>query len=105
MLPLVSPPPHQAKEVEESDGISCEVIDLQTLLPWDIPAVEASVNKTGRCGTCTRREGMAGSLLGLRDVARRGHRMLSGKSGLGFALGAIGRASSSRLPEAPPSPC
>ena len=32
----------------ESDGISCEVIDLRTLLPWDVETVEASVNKTGR---------------------------------------------------------
>lgn len=38
----------QARELEASDGISCEVIDLQTLLPWDAPAVEASVGKTGR---------------------------------------------------------
>lgn len=30
------------------DGISCEVIDLRTLLPWDAAAVEQSVNKTGR---------------------------------------------------------
>ena len=34
--------------MEASDGISCEVLDLQTLLPWDVAAVEASVNKTGR---------------------------------------------------------
>jgi len=37
-----------AKEVAEQDGIDCEVIDLRTLLPWDVPTVEASVNKTGR---------------------------------------------------------
>lgn len=29
-------------------GISCEVIDLRTLLPWDMEAVIASVMKTGR---------------------------------------------------------
>merc|ERR1712100_258174 len=34
--------------VAESDGISCELIDLRTLLPWDTETVEASVNKTGR---------------------------------------------------------
>jgi 2-oxoisovalerate dehydrogenase E1 component beta subunit len=34
--------------VAQSDGISCELIDLQTLLPWDTETVEASVNKTGR---------------------------------------------------------
>ena len=31
-----------------ADGVSCEVIDLRTLLPWDVRTVEASVNKTGR---------------------------------------------------------
>lgn len=34
----------QAKE----RGISCELIDLQTVLPWDAAAVLASVRKTGR---------------------------------------------------------
>eukprot|EP00271_Cylindrocystis_brebissonii_P008239 TRINITY_DN22269_c0_g1_i1.p1 TRINITY_DN22269_c0_g1~~TRINITY_DN22269_c0_g1_i1.p1 ORF type:complete len:399 (-),score=35.56 TRINITY_DN22269_c0_g1_i1:1477-2673(-) len=29
-------------------GISCELIDLQTLIPWDTATVEASVYKTGR---------------------------------------------------------
>ena len=38
----------QAAEVAAADGISCEVIDLRTLLPWDVETVEASVNKTGR---------------------------------------------------------
>ncbi|GFQ07265.1 2-oxoisovalerate dehydrogenase subunit beta 1 mitochondrial [Phtheirospermum japonicum] len=32
----------------EKDGISCELIDLRTLIPWDKETVEASVNKTGR---------------------------------------------------------
>lgn len=50
---VVSPPypsscPLQAKEVADRDGISCEVIDLRTLLPWDAEAVETSVRKTGR---------------------------------------------------------
>ena len=30
------------------DGISCELIDLRTLIPWDKETVEASVKKTGR---------------------------------------------------------
>lgn len=29
-------------------GISCELIDLQTLLPWDVATVEKSVRKTGK---------------------------------------------------------
>ncbi|KAK9839859.1 hypothetical protein WJX81_007026 [Elliptochloris bilobata] len=37
-----------AAEVSEADSISCEVIDLRTLIPWDRAAVEASVSKTGR---------------------------------------------------------
>ncbi|EOY31644.1 Branched-chain alpha-keto acid decarboxylase E1 beta subunit, BETA1 isoform 4 [Theobroma cacao] len=32
----------------EKDGISCELIDLKTLIPWDKETVEASVRKTGR---------------------------------------------------------
>jgi 2-oxoisovalerate dehydrogenase E1 component beta subunit len=30
-------------------GISCELIDLRTVLPWDVDTVLASVRKTGRC--------------------------------------------------------
>lgn len=29
-------------------GLSCELIDLRTILPWDIDTVVESVNKTGR---------------------------------------------------------
>jgi len=38
----------QAAEMAAADGISCEVIDLQSLQPWDEEAVANSVNKTGR---------------------------------------------------------
>lgn len=31
-----------------AEGISCEIIDLQTIIPWDADAIEASVKKTGR---------------------------------------------------------
>eukprot|EP00756_Hemistasia_phaeocysticola_P028642 Hpha_TRINITY_DN16186_c1_g7::TRINITY_DN16186_c1_g7_i1::g.3075::m.3075/K00167/BCKDHB, bkdA2; 2-oxoisovalerate dehydrogenase E1 component beta subunit len=37
-----------AEEVEKEDGISCEVIDLQSLIPWDTECVANSVRKTGR---------------------------------------------------------
>jgi pyruvate dehydrogenase E1 component beta subunit len=33
----------------EEDGVSCELLDLRTLLPLDAAAVAASVEKTGRC--------------------------------------------------------
>lgn len=32
----------------EKDGISCELIDLQTIVPWDVDCVTESVCKTGR---------------------------------------------------------
>ena len=32
----------------EKEGISCEIIDLQTLYPFDVETVAKSVNKTGR---------------------------------------------------------
>ena len=38
----------QAVERAEKEGISCEVIDLRTILPWDVETVANSVLKTGR---------------------------------------------------------
>ena len=38
----------EAANKAEQEGMSCEVIDLCTLLPWDIDTVAQSVNKTGR---------------------------------------------------------
>lgn len=35
-------------EMAKKDGISVEIIDLRTILPWDVETVEKSVNKTGR---------------------------------------------------------
>lgn len=32
----------------EAEGISCELIDLRTLLPWDVEMVTNSVMRTGR---------------------------------------------------------
>lgn len=34
---------------EEKLNVSCELIDLRTLLPWDASTVIESVKKTGRC--------------------------------------------------------
>lgn len=39
----------QAVDIAEAEGISCELIDLRTLLPFDIETVTKSVMKTGRC--------------------------------------------------------
>ncbi len=38
----------KAAALADKEGISCEVIDLQSLLPWDEDTVVASVLKTGR---------------------------------------------------------
>jgi 2-oxoisovalerate dehydrogenase E1 component beta subunit len=38
----------RAADLAEAEGISCELIDLCTLLPWDVDTVAASVTKTGR---------------------------------------------------------
>jgi 2-oxoisovalerate dehydrogenase E1 component beta subunit len=40
---------HVALGVVEDLGIDAEVIDLRTIVPVDIEAIEASVRKTGRC--------------------------------------------------------
>ncbi len=40
---------HWAKQALESlDGVSADIVDLRTLLPWDKEAVEASVKKTNK---------------------------------------------------------
>ncbi|CDJ61565.1 branched-chain alpha-keto acid dehydrogenase E1 component beta chain, putative [Eimeria maxima] len=38
----------RAAEMAEKEGISVEVIDLQTIVPWDVETVVKSVQKTGR---------------------------------------------------------
>nr|CAB3452030.1 unnamed protein product [Digitaria exilis] len=38
----------EACEDAAKDGVSCELIDLRTLIPWDKETVEASVKKTGK---------------------------------------------------------
>ena len=40
---------HVALAAADDTGVDAEVIDLRTLVPVDLPAIEASVKKTGRC--------------------------------------------------------
>lgn len=37
-----------AEVVKQRAGFTCDIIDLRSLAPWDVEAVTASVNKTGR---------------------------------------------------------
>ncbi|WP_068545128.1 alpha-ketoacid dehydrogenase subunit beta [Thalassotalea crassostreae] len=37
-----------AAEMAEKKGVSCEIIDLRSILPWDVDTVAQSVTKTGR---------------------------------------------------------
>ena len=39
----------EAAQKAEAEGISLEVIDLRTLLPFDLDTILTSVSKTGRC--------------------------------------------------------
>lgn len=38
----------KSAQMASNDGISCEVVDLRTIVPWDIETVSNSVMKTGR---------------------------------------------------------
>lgn len=38
-----------AAALAEKEGISCEIIDLRTIVPWDEETVINSVKKTGKC--------------------------------------------------------
>lgn len=38
----------KAVAMAEKDGIDCELIDLQTIQPWDVETVVQSVRKTGK---------------------------------------------------------
>ena len=40
---------HVAEAVCREKGVDAEILDLRTLVPLDIEAIEASVEKTGRC--------------------------------------------------------
>ena len=59
---------HVTKTIVEEMGIDAEIIDLRTLLPLDIGAIEASVQKTGRCliiHEATRTSGFGAELVAL----------------------------------------
>jgi 2-oxoisovalerate dehydrogenase E1 component beta subunit len=40
---------HVAEQAINDCGINCDLIDLQTLVPWDRDAIVNSIEKTGRC--------------------------------------------------------
>jgi 2-oxoisovalerate dehydrogenase E1 component beta subunit len=50
----------QAAEAAAQDGISLEVVDLRTIVPYDDETVAASVRKTGRCVVIQEAQGFAG---------------------------------------------
>jgi 2-oxoisovalerate dehydrogenase E1 component beta subunit len=59
---------HVALATAEAEGIDAEVIDLRTIVPVDIQAIEESVKKTGRCvivHEATRTAGFGGELSAL----------------------------------------
>ena len=59
---------HVAEAVLAEKGVDAEIIDLRTLVPLDIEAVENSVQKTGKClviHEATRTSGFGGELVAL----------------------------------------
>lgn len=59
---------HVAEAVCREKGVDAEIIDLRTLVPLDIQAVEQSVEKTGRClvlHEATRTSGFGAELVAL----------------------------------------
>ncbi|WP_433475167.1 alpha-ketoacid dehydrogenase subunit beta [Spirillospora sp. CA-142024] len=50
----------QAAEAADQDGISLEVLDLRTIVPFDDATVVSSVRKTGRCVVVQEAQGFAG---------------------------------------------
>jgi 2-oxoisovalerate dehydrogenase E1 component beta subunit len=56
---------HVAQSAAEEAGIDVEIIDLRSLLPFDVETIVASVEKTGRCVVvheATRTSGFGGEL-------------------------------------------
>jgi 2-oxoisovalerate dehydrogenase E1 component beta subunit len=63
---------HVAVAAAQDAGVDAEVIDLRTLVPVDIEAIEASVKKTGRCvivHEATRTSGFGAELSALVQEA------------------------------------
>jgi pyruvate dehydrogenase E1 component beta subunit len=58
----------EAAEAAAEDGMSLEVVDLRTLVPFDDATVAASVNRTGRCVVVQEAQGFAG--MGAEIAAR-----------------------------------
>ncbi len=59
---------HVVADVVDKSGLDAEIIDLRTLVPLDIAAIERSVRKTGRClivHEATRTSGFGAELLAL----------------------------------------
>ena len=59
---------HVAEAAVEEAGIDAEIIDLRTILPLDLDAIEASVKKTGRClivNEATKTCGFASELMSI----------------------------------------
>jgi pyruvate dehydrogenase E1 component beta subunit len=66
-----------AAEALEADGISCDVLDLITLTPWDVDAVLESVGRTGRAiivHQASRRSGFGAEVAAV--VSERGFDLL-----------------------------
>lgn len=66
-----------AAEDLAKEGISCEVIDLRSILPLDYDTVMASVEKTGRVVVCQEanlRGGLAGDIVA--EIIDRGFDLL-----------------------------
>ena len=40
---------HVSEQAIKDSGVSCDLIDLQTLVPWDKEVIVKSIEKTGRC--------------------------------------------------------
>ncbi len=60
------------RRVEKEDGVSIELIDLRSIIPWDVECVERSVRKTGRAlVTCEApKTGSFGATIA-SEIARR----------------------------------